>query len=68
MSEELLRESLRSAVVDEPPMGIDPADVVAEGRRRQRRRRAVVDELDETPMDLAELIALATDPQFALIP
>ncbi|RKT84690.1 hypothetical protein SAMN05421805_12357 [Saccharopolyspora antimicrobica] len=42
MSEELLRESLRAAVADEPPLGIDPDAVAAEGKRRQRRRRAVI--------------------------
>ncbi|MER7083113.1 hypothetical protein SAMN02982929_05415 [Saccharopolyspora kobensis] len=42
MSEELLRESLRAAVADEPPLGVDPDAVAAEGRRRQRRRRAVI--------------------------
>ncbi|MEU6268849.1 hypothetical protein [Saccharopolyspora shandongensis] len=42
MQEELLREGMRAAVGDEPPLGFSPDDVVAEGRKRQRRRRATI--------------------------
>ncbi|WP_009948787.1 hypothetical protein [Saccharopolyspora erythraea] len=39
MDPELLREGMRTAVADEPPLGFDPDDVVTEAARRQRRRR-----------------------------
>ncbi|QUH05470.1 hypothetical protein HUO13_36010 [Saccharopolyspora erythraea] len=39
MDPELLREGMRTAVADEPPLGFDPDDVVAEAAHRQRRRR-----------------------------
>ncbi|MEU5853434.1 hypothetical protein [Saccharopolyspora shandongensis] len=42
MQEELLREGMRAAVGDEPPLGFSPDDLVAEGRKRQRRRRATI--------------------------
>ncbi|GAA2815205.1 hypothetical protein [Saccharopolyspora taberi] len=40
MDPEVLRDGLRAAVADEPPLGFDPDDVVAEAARRHRRRRA----------------------------
>ncbi|WP_190820223.1 hypothetical protein [Saccharopolyspora pogona] len=40
--EQLLREEMRAAVANEPPLGFSPEGLVAEAKRRQRRRRATI--------------------------
>jgi hypothetical protein len=42
MIEQQLRDSLRAAVVDEPPLGLDPDHVADDARRSLQRRRAVL--------------------------
>ncbi|OLF13247.1 hypothetical protein [Actinophytocola xanthii] len=42
MTERDVREGLRSAVADEPPLDFDPDALVATARREARRRRALV--------------------------
>jgi hypothetical protein len=42
MSEAELRESLRAAVADEPPLHFDPDDLIARAESFRRRRRALV--------------------------
>jgi len=42
MSEAELRESLRAAVADEPPLNFDPDALIARAETFRRRRRALV--------------------------
>ncbi|MFJ6670722.1 hypothetical protein ACIQMJ_06390 [Actinosynnema sp. NPDC091369] len=42
MSEADLREGLRAAVGDEPPLHFDPDELIRRGRHERRRRRALV--------------------------
>ncbi|QFZ23737.1 hypothetical protein [Saccharothrix syringae] len=42
MSEAELREGLKAAVGDEPPLRFDPEELIRRGRRERKRRRALV--------------------------
>jgi hypothetical protein len=42
VSEAELREGLRAAVGDEPPLRFDPDELIRRGRHERRRRRALV--------------------------
>lgn len=42
MIEQRIADRFRSAVLDEPPLGFNPDDVVDRAKRRQRHRRAVM--------------------------
>lgn len=60
MIEQQLRDGLRAAVADEPPLGFDPDRVAEDARRAVRRRRAVVASAGATVLVVGVIVGTAS--------